>query len=504
MANKKWMSLLSLLVMLSILICSCNGSGDGNGSGNEETTSNTQDTSGIDSCDHRYEGSWKCTLCKQELGTSVGLEYSTASSFGFNFAVVTGIGTCTDTDLIIPYKHDNLIVREIDDCAFRECNTITSVLLPNTVKDVGIGAFSECTSLASVTFADYSQLDTVNVEAFQGCKSLEHVDFGADTSLRVIGMRSFENCTSLTSITIPKNVKFIKSDSFLGCKNLFEVYNLSSLEIVKGAETPGHISYYALDLYTSANAESKLWKSADEYLFYKDNNAWSLISYMGSKTELTLPASCQGNSYRIYENAFKKSNNLTSVTIPDGVETIGKSAFAYCPNLTNVTISSDVTSIGESAFEDCSELLSVTVSPGLKEIGASAFKKCTNLTSIEIPNSVTSIGHDAFYDCESLAGITIPNGITTIASYTFFDCSSLTSVILPNSVTNIEEAAFHFLENITAVFYGGTEDEWENIEIGEDNYYLTRAARYYYAPDGVPDEEGNYWHYNAIGVPTPW
>ena len=107
----------------------------------------------------------------------------------------------------------------------------------------------------------------------------------------------------------------------------------------------------------------------------------------------------------IGDYAFFDCSGLTSVTIPNTVNTISQYAFLGCSGLTNITIPNSVTSIGESAFESCS-----------------------GLTSISIPNNVTTISESAFYGCSGLTSVTIPNSVTSIGIYAFIRCSGLTSV----------------------------------------------------------------------------
>jgi len=95
-----------------------------------------------------------------------------------------------------------------------------------------------------------------------------------------------------------------------------------------------------------------------------------------------------------------------------------------CTNLTNITIPNSVTSIGYDVFSWCSSLTSVNLPNGITSI--SAFHGCSNLTSITIPNSVTSIG--SFGDCTSLTSIIIPERVTSIGDWTFSGCTNLTSI----------------------------------------------------------------------------
>ena len=184
-----------------------------------------------------------------------------------------------------------------------------------------------------------------------------------------------------------------------------------------------------------------------------------------------------GDVTTIGEHAFNHCDNLTSVTIPNSVTTIGGEAFADC-GLTRVTIPNSVTTIGYGAFTGCSNLTSVTFPNSVTAIGTDVFGSCSSLKEFNskfasedgrcliidgvlldfapagiseytIPNSVTTIGWMVFYDCESLKSVTIPNSVTTIGYGAFTGCSNLTSVTIPNSVTTIEDGAFGLCHNLS-------------------------------------------------------
>ncbi len=153
----------------------------------------------------------------------------------------------------------------------------------------------------------------------------------------------------------------------------------------------------------------------------------------------------------IGNSAFYKCSNLTSIVIPSSVTSIEDGAFMYCRSLTSVVIPSSVTSIGNSVFSGCSSLTSIKIPNLVKSIGNSAFSGCSSLAIVEMPNSVTSIGNSAFSGCSSLAIAEIPSSVTSIGNSAFSGCSSLTSVEIPNSVTSIGNWTFSSCRNLTSV-----------------------------------------------------
>ena len=175
--------------------------------------------------------------------------------------------------------------------------------------------------------------------AFYGCSGLTSVTIG--NSVTSIGYSAFEGCSSLTSVTIGNSVTSIGSNAFYDCKSLYYVYNSSKLDITKGATSHGYVAYYAKKVY---NYEEII----DDYLFATDEETGVhyLCGYVGNATELNLPKNYKGNNYCIAVGAFRNCINVTSVTIPNSVTSIGSSAFEGCSGLKSMTIGTGVLSIG--------------------------------------------------------------------------------------------------------------------------------------------------------------
>ena len=164
-------------------------------------------------------------------------------------------------------------------------------------------------------------------------------------------------------------------------------------------------------------------------------------------TSVTIPDSVTS----IGPEAFAKCESLTSIKLPDSVTSIGDKVFLGCTALTSITIPKSVTSIGTGAFFDCTALTSATLGNSVTSIGTGAFLDCTALTSVTLGNSVTSIGTGAFGRCKSLTSIKIPDGVTSIGNEVFSECTALTSVTLGNCVTSIGMRAFEKCESLTSI-----------------------------------------------------
>ncbi len=174
----------------------------------------------------------------------------------------------------------------------------------------------------------------------------------------------------------------------------------------------------------------------------------------------------------IGEYAFQGCENLTTITIPNSVTTIGEWAFSGT-GLTEVTIPENVTSIGDHAFSDCRKLneawfnadscmggltdcatlTTLHIGENVRWIPYYAFAN-TGLTSLTIPENVAIIGNYAFSHCWNLTDITISEGVTTIGNEAFSGCTGLTSVTIPESVTSIGNEAFHGCTELTGATIG--------------------------------------------------
>lgn len=196
-------------------------------------------------------------------------------------------------------------------------------------------------------------------------------------------------------------------------------------------------------------------------------------------TEVIIPSIIDGVTVSRIENvAFSGCEELTKVTIPSSVTSIGAYAFCDCFKLTNISIPDSVTSIGNGAFSDCRSLAEIVLPANITNIGAFTFYKCTGLTNITIPVNVDAIEESAF-SLSGLTSITIPNRITSICESTFAFCVWLTDITIPVSVTSIAYSAFNYCSNLADVYYIGSEANWAEVFISSNNSCLTNATIHY-------------------------
>ena len=389
----------------------------------------------------------------------------------------------------ISYEGYTLNVTSIGESAFKNCTSLTSITIPNSVTSICYSAFYGCTSLTSITIPD--SVTSIGGSAFSGCTSLSSVT--VPDSVTSIGDSAFYGCTSLTNVTIPDSVTSIGSYAFEGCTSLTSVNYSGTKSQCKSIE--GYYNISKIIKCTDGIVGNGNTVTIDNLKYKIYDDTASLVGYTDTPENLIIPESVLYEGYTVTvtgigDEAFYNCTSLTSITIPDSVTIIGNNAFNGCRSLVSVTIPNSVKSIGSSAFNACSNLKSVNYNgtkAQWKSISGydnvSQIIKCTdgiyaNSNTIIIDSvkyrlnddytaevisysgtpeniailesvayegftfKVTSIGSSAFSGCTSLASVTIPNSVTNISYDAFNGCSKLKKIEVPDSVTYIGSDAF--------------------------------------------------------------
>ena len=376
----------------------------------------------IDYSDHNYEGG-VCIYCGDKTVTaSQGLNL--VLSGNGSYYSVKGIGVCSDTEVIIPAEVDGIPVKYIESDAFNRCTNITSVVIPDSVIEIGNYAFSICESLTSVTIG----------------KRVEYIGYGC-----------FEHCYALREITIPESVIYLGDYMFSDTESLAKI-NVD----------PANANYTSLD----------------GVLYTKDMR--TLMCYPSAKADesFTLPTGV----ITIANSAFKNNTYLKTCVVSEGVELIDYGAFMGCSNLVNLDLPSTVTKIEYRALAAGYSLTNLTIHKDnasykvvnnvvyTKDGGVLVFYLLSNTDkSFVIPEGVKTIETQAFYANSNIEELTIPE------SMEWFDISAILMCQRLKTLKFLDTEGWYF-----STTYGATSGTNISPSILEDTQNtLTNIKRYY-------------------------
>ncbi|NMP36786.1 MAG: leucine-rich repeat protein [Clostridiales bacterium] len=405
-------------------------------------------------------------------------------------------------DIVVPTTYGGMKVEYVSALAFADCDNITSISLPVTVKGVGEMAFANCTSLQKVMFG---------IEGAQAASAFaDFSEYGYITQVlnKAVGDKAFMNCTSLRYFAVASARATLGvistafgTNVFLGCDNLtFCAYGDRNIiqSYYEANKTPT-LSWSYLNLSTAvaetdvkaepanvlmAISETKTLGVEFEPVeagfsrvsFISSNPSVASVDVNGKVTALSygwaditvtsfhgFTAVCRINvadkifnefSYRETDDGKIEILGCNSgiageVVVPaqilgKTVSKIGDNAFRNCTGITKITLPAGVTEIGSSAFYGCTGLKEVVFdgTSMLKSIGGHAFYGCTALSSINLPASLEVIGIGAFRGCTALAAVITDTKLTAVGAEAFMDCSSLVLATIKSSSAVIGKDAF--------------------------------------------------------------
>lgn len=438
------------------------------------------------------------------------------------------------TSLVIPTSvvlyNKTYNVTTIGKDAFLNNSTLKSVTIPSSITQVDASAFSGCSSVKDLTYADgcvttisthLTSIQNVHIPnsvtsigdgSFMGCEYLASVDL--PNTVETIGIHAFWGCYSLTSITIPSSMIWIDLEAFKDC------WNVKSLTYANGCTTTVRTNITSVEQVQIPNSVTTI---ADDAFwgFYSlcSVDIPSTVTEIGARafretgiTSISIPNSIT----RIKGGAFQFTP-LTSLVIPDHVTHIDDWAFSYCQNLSSVKIPQSVEEIEESAFRGspikfldidnqkfCSttwfgtQVEQVAIGSSVTNIGDGAFKECM-LTSLTIPSNVTSIGNASFQFCSRLNSVSIPSSVVSIGGFAFNGCpiehlnidnekfcsaeifgKNLKEVVIGNSVNSIGHGAFSNCSNLSSVTIPSSVKN-----IGQCAFYWCESLQSVNLPEGI-------------------
>jgi len=408
----------------------------------------------------------------------------------------------------------------IDDNTFSAYTNVKTIVIGSNVTSISKDAFKNCGALQTLTINNPTLLKTLNIDFVSSevktpliiiCKGIAYKHNGqwsGDTNYFAVGDGSsgsgYNANTADGDLTVLETICGI-SVTTIANNAFYGVGDSKSIDLPKTIRTISNTSFVNNSLKAfKIDAANTSFSVVDGVLF--DRESKKLISYPIKK----------GNSYTIPNavttigmDAFNNHKALTSITIPTSVTTIEQSAFQYAgkDNGLAVTINSgsQLETIGKNAFFE-SGVKTITIPNGVKTIGEQAFQGCARLTSINLPESLTSIGGSAFSGCNSLATVTFASSYTalTIGASAFKNCTLTTNITLPEGVTSIGKDAFNYnsftpaLTNLylpsSATFSDAIANDYTNVYKKLDIDFGESTWGTYYSPMNLAlpvDESSN-------------
>jgi hypothetical protein len=310
----------------------------------------------------------------------------------------------------------------ISDYAFLNCDSLSTITLPNSIKSLGTGAFYDCDTLKTVKLP--TGITKIAKQAFYHCGFLQSITI--PQSVTEIGAEAFAACSKLTAISLPSALTTIGIASFHST-------GLTSITLPEGMTTiePGTFGKSKLKSIKLSKSLKQITSNNESYnLGSLPNEYYDFRKYI--------------NMYRDDSGAFQNCKELESIDLNGAVLTIlGSYTFNECDKLRSIDLSSTkLEEIPTSAFYSCDSLRAITFPSTVKTIGQQAFYYNLSLESLKMPAALTSIYNNAFNECKKIRSIDLSaTSLTKIESW-FSNVDSLRTVKLPSTVIEIGESAF--------------------------------------------------------------
>ncbi len=424
---------------------------------------------------------------------------------------------------------------EISAEMFKDCATVESVTIASTVNYIGNAAFEGCTALKAVYITDLAKWSsttfaninanpltyahnlyinnvlaedivitgattTINNAAFSGCTSLKSVT--VEKGVVTIADSAFINCSNLAKVTLPNTVTKIGAQAFASCSELRNITLSAAIESIEEFTFASCYNLQTISLPASV-------KNIDPNAFVGCNSLYEISVNNGNTTYCSL----DGIVYKLADSSivYIPLALRGDINLLDGLNKIDAGLFVNYPYVYSINVPNSVKSIEANAFAGFTNLKKLSV----PFVGASSNENETNVSLAYIfgtvPATLTSvtitgdanIADKAFADCENIQSVFILGNTESIGAKAFNNCENLLTLVLTEKATKIGNDAFFGCKKLDSVYYYGTAEDWNAIEIGENNASLT-ASRILYYSEEAPETIGTHWYYNESGKPTVW
>lgn len=384
----------------------------------------------------------------------------------------------------------------IGDSTFYNCPSLTSITIPSNYVTIYENAFKNCTKLKEVkweTSISNNQNQVLGNAAFSGCKGLKSISLPGN--LKSIGSYAFEDCTLLTTVKIPEGTEIIGVGAFQRNTSLTSVSIPSTIKEIGNSWSTGAFENCSkLSKVTIANGENDAFIGNATF-----NNCSSLSS-------ITIP----GNYINIYDRAFMNCTKLKTVTYNKSSydyasQVIGNKVFSDCKSLESVSLATSLKTIESYAFQNCTLLKQIAIPEGVTVIGIGAFENNSSLKKVSLPSTIVEIGNSwstgAFSNCSSLTSVIMKEGQEDafIGNSTFQNCTSLKSITIPGNYITIYDSAFRGCTKLESVSYKKSSYEYASQEIRNNVFNDCKSLKTVSLPTTLKSI-GSYAFYNCTGL----
>lgn len=449
---------------------------------------------------------------------------------------VRAANTSISGDINIPQTYNGKPVVVIQNSGFKDCSSLTSILIPSSIKSIGINAFENCSNITEITIPEGVTL--IGNNTFKGCVKLASASF--PTSIESFGANAFAGCTSLTSIVLPKNIQEIGANAFANCSKLaaIEVFGDTPATLKTGVfpsnvskiyVKPSLVSTYKtswpeykdkivgftqytitynlnggtnstknITSFTKIDVPIKLYaptkENADFLGWYKTSDfSGEKVSEITTASNVTLYARWDRKMTITYVlNGGVNLSNLTTITdsmLPYTLSDAARSGYTFLGWFTDELLQNPITEI--TIFGDITvyanwEMLDPNLVFTLNSDGSgySVKAKTTSISgAVKIP---------ATYD-----GVPV----TTILDKSFAQCTKLTAIYIPDSVTKIESTSeenspFYGCDGSMIIYCGATSKPsgWGNYWNCYDYFSGRSDLQVIWGVKGLPQQNSD-WRY---------